>query len=220
MSDDLRDELVRKVERLVKAGQPDRQWHVDELVELLQPRIAATDQNINKYVLNLALESSSILVPQGRFVWALKTHADRFRIDVHEAFETILEQHGGPMSLAEIKAELNKRRGLSQYLNIVANFRRLKVAPGTWGLLERDFHLSRDRAEEIRGLVLDLLRDRGRPLADVDLRNVLTVAERTTLTPYMLASLLRIDPRFHVRRGDEIALTEWRGGRSQSVDHQ
>ena len=208
LSDDLRDELVREVETFVKAGQPDRQWHIDELVELLQPRLAATDRNINKYVLNFALESSSIVVSKGRFVWALKTHADRFRIDVQEAFETTLEQHGGPMSLAEIKAELNNRRGLGQYLNIVANSRRLKVAPGTWGLLERDFHLSHDRAEEIRALVFDLLRARGRPLADADVRNVLTVAERTTLTPYMLASLLQIDSRFHVRRGHKLALTE------------
>ena len=220
LSDDLRDELVRAVETIVKAGHPDRQWHVDELVEMLQPCFAATDRNINKYLLNFALESSSILVPKGRFVWVLKTHADRFRIDVHEAIETILEQHGGPMSLAEIKAELNKRRGLGQYLNIVANVPRLKVAPGTWGLLERDFHLSRDRAEEICRLILDLLRVRGHPLADADLRNVLTEAERATLTPYMLASLLQIDPRLHVRRRHAVGLTEWSGGRSPSAQHQ
>ncbi len=211
LSDDLRDELVRDVETIVQQGQPDRQWHVDELVDLLQPRFVATGQNIDKYILNLALENSSLLIPKGRFVWALKANGDRFRIDVHEAFESILDQHGGPLSLGDIKAELNKRRGLGQYLNIMANARLLKVSPGAWGLLERDFQLSPERAEAIRALIYDLLRARGQPLADADLREVLTPAERATLTPYMLASLLQIDSRFHVRRGYAIGLREWSG---------
>ena len=134
--------LVRaEVEDLVAEGDPKRQWHCSELCEKLLERGLDFDGRLNKYVVNIALKSSESLVDMRRMVWGSKEVWDggsSSRLDLRQAVISLIEAEGRPMSTAEIRSRLRVERGLNNIFTIFPNERLIRVAPGMWGLLDRD----------------------------------------------------------------------------------
>jgi hypothetical protein len=208
LSDANRSALIRAVEALM-SRQPERQWHVDELLAEISTRLTAPSP-LDKYTINFALESSKLVVSKGRFVWAFTSHSDRARIDVGDACEQLVRERGRPMTRAELVAALSKLRGLGQFLNITAKNQLLRTSPGTWGLLERDFGLTSQQAADLVERLHAILAEATRPLDKSGLRGFLEREHANRLTIYMLLSLAQRDARFWVQRGHRLGLSSWR----------
>lgn len=211
LSDATRSELVREAECVAVSGQPERQWHADELLAEISRR--RKFEGIDKYALNYALERSGVLVSKGRLVWALKAHSDRERIDVGDACEQIVRTKGRPMTRAELVAALSKHRGLGKHLNITSRSQLIRVSPGTWGLLERDFRLTSEQTSRLLARLHSVLATARKPMAESDLLAFIAAAGADHLTPYMLRSLAQRDERFALHRRRGVGLAEWRGMR-------
>lgn len=209
LSEDRRRDLVREAEAIVQAGETDRQCHVDELLAEIHQRSPALVEGIDKYILNYALESSTALVPKGRLVWSTKADGARRRIDVGAACEQFVQEKGRPMSRAELIAEMKQHRGLGRHLNIGPKSRLLRISPGTWGFLERDFWLSEAEAANVRDRIYSQLIATGKSLREVDLRNFASGIEAAQLTPYMLMTIAQVDPRFRLQGGRRLGLAAW-----------
>lgn len=209
LSEKRRQDLVREAEAVVQADGADRQCHVDELLAEIGERSPELVQGLDKYTFNYALEASSILVPKGRLVWSTKAHGARRRIDVGAACEQLVQEKGSPMSRAELVAALKQYRGLGRHLNIGPKSRLLRISPGTWGFLERDFGLSEAEAANVRDRIYSHLVATGKPLREVDLRDFVSKIEAAQLTPYMLMTIAQVDPRFRLQGGRRLGLAAW-----------
>ena len=134
--------LVRaEVEDLVAEGDPNRQWHCSELFEKLLERGLDFEGRLSKYIVNIALTGSETLVDMRRMVWGSKNVWDggaASRLDLRQAIISLIEIAGRPMSTAEVRSRLRAERGLNNIFTIFPNERLARVAPGMWGLLDRD----------------------------------------------------------------------------------
>lgn len=216
LSPEARKILVDEAEGIARSGQPGRQWHLDELLVQIAER-SLVAPTVDKYTLNFALETSEVLVPKGRLVWALKSHANRERIDVREACEQLIKERGRPMSRAELVSALKQHRGLGQYLCITPRSGLLRVSPGTWGLLGRDFGLTEDQADSLLERLYDAVASAGQTLHETELRTFLQGEDMGRLSPYMLLSLAQRDPRVWLQRGRSLSLAAWRNSTAEET---
>jgi transcriptional regulator with XRE-family HTH domain len=162
------DLLVSEAEDTIMEN-PARQWHADELTEILGEAGLDFGGRLNKYVLNHALKSSQALVYLGRMVWQVKggarSHGTADRIDVWQAVAAALERNGSPMRTEEIRQALSKDRGLGIYsLAVLQSDPVIRVGEGTWGLLWRDVPFSESESKLITDELEEIMREIGEGL--------------------------------------------------------
>jgi len=219
---ELKDEVRSEVENIILSGPPGRQWHATELVDLLGDRRPDLPEQVDKYIVNIILESSSQLESLGRFVWigAVRAHGTRERIELRNLCSAILKDSGRPMRTESIREEIEKIRGTGEFFIIGANEEVARVRPGVWGLVERDFFATKEQRIEILDALHSILTARNTGLHESELTDALLrfgchIPGR--LTDYMVLSLTQTDERFNLHRGGIVALAEWGDPRRLTV---
>jgi hypothetical protein len=135
LRDDETDMLISEVENLIENGPPGRQWHCFELCDLLAERGLDSNGQLTPYVVNIALARSSACADLGRLVWTLRR--DRFlstahRIDVRQAIIAILRQEGRPVTTADLRDRLARKRGLAENFQIFPSGSLIRLPDGLW----------------------------------------------------------------------------------------
>ena len=77
-----------------------RQWHAQEFLEMLLTQSRFANLKLTKYLVDILLRKSVLIVPVGRMVWVAKQatlSGATERIDVSEACLRILIDNGAPM---------------------------------------------------------------------------------------------------------------------------
>ncbi len=221
LSADVEMEVAGTVEDIM-ASDPDRQWHIAELLDALEARGEDLPDALDKYILNILLSRSKEFQGMGRMVWSLKgvRRIDaRGRIDLGDACVQVLIESGHALHNREIKERIGRLRGTSEFFFTQPTDRMARVAPNKWGLIERDFHLTID---ERAGFLADLeseLEKSEISLHVSELSRLLEAraGERPCPTDYMLMGLVQTDPRFRVHRGHLIALATWSDARRPTL---
>jgi hypothetical protein len=143
------DQIVSEVEDIISSGDSARQWHTSELMDELLDRGFDFDGRISKYIINIALQSSELLVYMKRMVWGLKgswSESAASRLDLRQAVISLLESEGMPMTTNEIRDRLFADRGVNGNFQIYPAGNLIKVGTSRWGLAERDIQLKNPTA--------------------------------------------------------------------------
>ena len=137
---------------------------------------------------------------------------DHDRIDMAQACVSLLKQAGCPLSIKDLKERLSRARGIHPRLQLHANGQLITVAPGVWGLIDRDISLSEDECRARLDAIFTLLNQRRKALHISEIEDVLKIAGLPlpkTVTPHSMFSLANLDPRFRLARGQLLALKDW-----------
>jgi hypothetical protein len=208
--------LIADCEAIVTTVVPKKQWHTRELLEALKTT-GRVPERADRYVINACLSRSSVLESLGRLVWAVRrarprTTADR--IDVCDAVVQALERAGRPLRDDELRRQIERARGMGEIFMIVPTERMARTAPGTWGLLDRDFILTDPQREAVSNAIYDAALKQGFALHVSELPEVLAkIPIPEEATPYMIRQLAGGDARLKLFKGDLIGLREWEHAR-------
>jgi hypothetical protein len=148
---------------------------------------------------------------------ASDAYSSNYRIDLRQAIIAILEQAGTPLSAAAIRQRLIALRGVNEHFQISAQDPLIRVAPGLWGLNDRDLPIKRlDQVHLIDG-VIRMLRDKsaGIHISEIPKLNLPRVDH--TVPPHVVFSIATRDPRLRVNVGQYIFLNEWGDARRIST---
>ena len=144
LSNEERDLIVVEVEDIISTGDVTRQWHTSELMDELLDRGLDFDGRISKYIINIALQFSEILVYLKRMVWGLKgswNESAASRLDLRQAVISLLEGEGTSMSTADLREKLFSGRGVNSHFQIHPAGNLIRIGAGRWGLSDRDTQL-------------------------------------------------------------------------------
>ena len=209
-----RDEILSVAEVVAENELGQRQWHIDELLERMTVRSPEMCSMLDKYTLNLILATSLKVVPLGRMVWissSCLSDLPKERIEIQDSCIRLLREAGHPLNYEELKAALSPTRGMSAYFMLNPDGEMARVAPGTWGLVSRDFHSTQEQRTQILDKLYAYLVETGE-CVHLD-RLIVTVFHEAPLplgvTPFMVMGLTQTDPRLHVYRGRLIGLKAW-----------
>ncbi|HGK4767907.1 TPA: hypothetical protein ACJ2XP_005094, partial [Enterobacter cloacae] len=140
--------LRAEAEDIVSGGVSSKQWHSSEIYDELLNRGFSYDGQLTKYIVNIALTSSSSLVYLRRMVWGVRgkwTANAAARLDIKQAIISLLEEEGKPMSTIQIRSKLTEGRGLNTYFQIWASSPLVRLGSGLWGLEKRDLDMQQAR---------------------------------------------------------------------------
>ena len=132
--------ICAEAENLVCSKQNDRQWHTSEILAELRKKLGEGFEELDKYLLGIALANSKKLRPLRKMVWttASEDTIDQTRIDIHQAVLAIVKAAGRPLSTSEIKKRLTEVRGVSEFFQIFPSGPLIRLQPGVWGISGRD----------------------------------------------------------------------------------
>jgi hypothetical protein len=200
-----------------------KQWHTQEFLEMLlrEPRFAS--MNLTKYLVDIVLRKAERAVPIGRMVWVSKRLAQgggTERIDVSEACMRILIDYGAPMETQRIRKILQENRGLGLHFQIHPSRYLARVSRGCWGLVERDFDVSREGYATLVETAFSYISSIGE-LVEIDnliahLRHEGAIS--SILSAFAAVNLLQTDERLHIFRGAMAGLSEWAASEEISND--
>jgi hypothetical protein len=220
ISEEVAAEICDTAEEIIKLGPLGKQWHCHELIDSIEMERPDLPEVSNGHVLNVFLESSDDLEFFGRQVWGWKADAESFekRVDVSEAVESILENAGRPLTTRQIKSELSRWRGTSSLmLQLKANERVVRIAPATFGLLDRDVPLSLLDQDTLLTAIVTHLTELGRGLSQDDLSDFLSNNGFDVPNPYLILTIAPREPRLNTYRGSVLGLSEWGESRHVSI---
>jgi len=206
-----RDEIMLLAEMVAEDGLGQRQWHTDELLEKMKDIAPEICSSLDKYLLNIILASSQRFVALGRMVWTSSDYLNdlpKERIEIQDSCARALREMGHPLSNDELKETLSLSRGMSAYFLLNPDSELARVAPGTWGLVSRDFFSTPEqRAEILDKLYLFLVEANDYLHVDRLMEAVFNgFLLPLGMTPFMIMGLAQTDPRLHVYRGRLIGL--------------
>lgn len=214
VSDDEAQTVLAAAEYVVASGAIGKQWHAREILSAIEEEFPDIPQ-VNPYVLCIVLKRSSTLVGLGRMVWTMRESGAigaGHRIDVRQAIVALLQRIGRPMGAQEIRDELSRDRGLNVLFQIHPDELLIRVAPGRWGLVDRDVPYGVDEIERIVAALDLVLREKAHGLHVSEIIPQLS-ARLPTLSlhvdPIMIMDLGRIHGPMSVARGQILYLTEW-----------
>jgi transcriptional regulator with XRE-family HTH domain len=216
------DILRQEAEEIILSGSRGRQWTCFELVEKLGERALDFEDRINRYVVHIALHSSSVLSNLGRFVWTQsgeRPSGTQDRIDITQATLSVLQSAGRPMTKDEIRAALLRDRGLTGCFQIHPRGSLVRTSAGCWGILERDIPLSYDEIRNVCSSAAMLLESDQCGMHLTEIKERLRDATPEILRvedPYAIFSALLTDPRFKISTSGYIYLVSWDGPRRLS----
>jgi hypothetical protein len=136
-----------------------------------------------------------------------------------EACAEILVESGRPMHRLEIKKEIGRLRGTGDFFFIRPTERMARVAPNTWGLVDRDFGLTTNERAIFLNNLESALEQGAVSLHVSELPKHHGTAADCACKPteFMLMGLVQCDPRFRVHPGRLIALAAWNDARRHTI---
>jgi len=140
LSDNKILEICAEAEELLCSDGNAKQWHASEILIALSKRLGDKYENLDKYVLCIALANSTKLKSLRKMVWttASEDTIGQTRIAIHQAVIAIVKEAGHPLSTSEIKERLTEERGVSEFFQIFPIDPLIRVQPGVWGISGRD----------------------------------------------------------------------------------
>lgn len=216
LSDDQMSQIRSEAEDIVCSEASGRQWHSSEILSEISERMDGGFDGLDKYVLDIALAGSEMLRPLGKMTWVAAAAGadDQSRIDVHQAVVAILQAAGRPLSTGEIKERLTAMRGVNEFFQISTVDPLIRLAPGVWGINDRDLPLSR---EEQKALVNDLVAELSARKSGIHSSELSDVLNLRGCTPDAFFSIAAQDNRLKLAQGKYIYLSEWGSSRRETV---
>jgi hypothetical protein len=203
------------VEELICKGPLMKQWHVSEILVLLQAKFSALPAELDNYILNIILQDSVKLVYLNRMVWgrADSKQTKNDRVDMADAFTRILEEGGGPLKGKEIKERLAAIRGVLKNTQLQPTERMIQIGPDYWGLIERDVcGTDAENKKKLDALWQQLdKRQKGIHVSEVEQFVEVSDESKDLPSAYTLLNLAQRDDRLHLGRSMYLGLAEWRG---------
>lgn len=217
LSQDAMADLADEAEQIVAEGTPGRQWHTSEMLAELVERGDDAATSIDKYIVDIALKRSGNLERLGRLVWSSSNAStETYRIELRQAIIACLQDAGGPLSTSDIRQRIRSMRGVDRLFQIAPADPLMRVAPGMWGLNDRDLSIKRPDQPRIVGALVELLSKRGTGLHYSELEHSPTLAGwGLTVTGFF--SLATTDARLRVNTGRYLFLSEWGHPRRESL---
>jgi hypothetical protein len=212
-------ELKGMAEEIMLEGDPGRQWHAQELLEEFPDDYSFAGGPVTPYMLAIALHDSKLVRSLNRMVWVVETSEYRDskdRIDVAQACARILRDAGRPMRRMEIVDQLRTWRGVSRNFQVHNGEELIGLAPGLWGLRERDLPMTNGEVVETLDALEKQLSNIGAALHLTELKKTLREAGLSLvdgIDEYWIASLAGVDDRFRVFPGGFIGLAPWETSR-------
>lgn len=155
------NQINSEVLEIMLAQVSGRQWHCDELLDLLQDDLPSIGSRLNKYKLAICLSLSNKFQSLGRMVFSLQSEGGGViarRIDFYKFVEAVLERSKVPMHRDEIMAVIKQERGLSEFSQIFNSGRLISVDIATWALQDKHLGITDDKfikiSEEIKNILI------------------------------------------------------------------
>jgi hypothetical protein len=206
-------------EEIMLEGDPGRQWHAQEILDDFPDDYSFAGGPVTPYMLAIALRDSTLVRSLNRMVWVVETsdyRDSKDRIDVAQACARILRDAGRPMRRTEIVEQLRTWRGVSRNFQIHSGQELIALAPGLWGLRERDLPMTNSEVVETLDALLRQFSKIGTALHLTELKRTLREAGVSlvdSIDEYWIASLAGTDERFRVFPGGFIGLASWETSR-------
>jgi len=208
------EKLKAELEEIIFSGDPARQWNCQNLAEQLHSDHDDMSPAIDKYIVNIVLGEVPRLKSLGRLVW-IRTDKDASnsrRIDIQEMATQILKQFGRPMSIDEIKHEVSTKRGVGEYFLLKTTDQIARVSKAMWGVVGRDFYMSRSEIHSLLNALNNILKNRWRAIHMEEINAILSAEGHhipASVTEYMVMSLAGMDARFRLGKDRMLGLSIW-----------
>lgn len=211
-----RDLIREEAESIVIAGPAARQWHASEIFSaLVESEILPP--SLDKYGLNYVLSTSPMLEDLGRMTWVQKQAGLLHnRIEIRQAVLSLLEDAGRPLRTSEIQQRLLAQRGVNETIQIAVNDPLIRLAPGLWGLNDRDAPIARHDQTDLIECLISALEARGEALHASELGELLS-SRWPELTSAMAISLATLDPRLRSAPGQYLYAQSWGDPRRETL---
>lgn len=214
------DAIRTRLEEIILAGSPNRQWHSRDLIEHLDPSLINRSRP-GKYLINVILKPSKILRYLGKWSWKIKSSGDEIveRLYIKRAVYNALKQAGTSLHTDELQNLVSQSRGIGENFCVHPNELFSKIDPSTWGLLERDFILSLNEWEKIKVTLFDLMQTRLRAFHKSELLSVLRDYYLSEdITDNHILGVMMSDSRFKAWHGGFVGLVGWEGPGRKTID--
>jgi hypothetical protein len=212
-------DILAATEKIISQGPAERQWSCSELLSKLKNKFKSSE--LNKYTLNIILSDSKKLKSVGRLMWIKKRKiGDVSRVDLQQTVTNVIKTSKNPIYTNEIKEFILKQRGLDEYFTILPTAEIARIKPNLWGLVERDFLLTKKERQQVIGTLLKVLEKRQQGLHISELKNTLLkekILVSDEFSNYMAMSLAQTDSRLKVRRGQILGLASWKDGQRITI---
>ena len=197
--------ICSKAEDIVCLGTDDRQWHTNEILSKLLEQIDGNYEELDKYILDIALARSKLLTRLKKMIW-VKAGKDSNRINIHQAIITIIKKAGQPLKANRIREQLEKIRGTNEFFCIQSIDPLIRINPGTWGINDRDVSLTREEQQKLIEELVDKLKEKQSGIHLDELSSNLSLQN---CPPYTFLSIAAQDGRLKLTREKYIYLAEW-----------
>lgn len=209
-----------KLESIILAGSPDRQWHSRDLVGHLDPSLSRGGR-LDKYLVNILLKPSKSLRYLGKWSWKVKASGDEIveRLYIRKAVYEALKQAGKPLHADELQELVSQARGIGAIFNVHPSELYSRVDPSTWGLLDRDFVLTLREWEPLKSALFEMLQLRGSAFHKSELLKALKDYDLPPeLTDNHVLGVMYADSRFKGWHGGFIGLVGWSSSNRKTFD--
>lgn len=211
-------DLANEAEEIVFEGHPGRQWHTSEILSSVVERGSHFGGVVDKFVLDISLERSAVLIKLGRMIWVAKNETTAFasaRIEIRQAILSMVRDAGRPLKAAEIHERISSIRGLNDHFQIIPFDPLIRVGPGLWGLNDRDVSIKRADQPTFQNALVEILKEWGRGIHLTELKSLLANVKGASANA--IFSIACLDPRLRVSASQYIFLDEWGGPRRESL---
>ena len=209
-------DIASQIVSFIEQNDEERQWHCQEFIDLVEFDSAVDSKLFNKYIVDIVLKKYSNLSNLGRMSWQMPSvnlnATDR--IGIYDLISEVIDSAGRPLKTGEIEEAVRKKRGLSRSLQIQDVDPIIRVAPGLWGLNDRDIGIKRFQQPEFIDNIYSKLSERG---AGIHIEEINELVDSNQISPWALFSLCKTDARFRVDLGQYLYLIEWGDSRRKAV---
>ena len=209
-------DIASQIVSFIEQNDEERQWHCQEFIDLVEFDSTVDSKLFNKYIVDIVLKKYSNLSNLGRMSWQMPSvnlnAADR--IGIYDLISEVIDSSGRPLKTGEIEEAVRKKRGLSRSLQIQDVDPIIRIAPGLWGLNDRDIGIKRFQQPEFIDNIYSKLSERG---AGIHIEEINELVDPNQISPWALFSLCKTDARFITDLGQYLYLVEWGDSRRKAV---
>jgi hypothetical protein len=210
------EQVAEAAEDMIADSALDRQWHASEILAGIAERNPNITSNVDKYVLDIALQTSGNLQSLGRLMWRQRgADSDATRIEVRQAVTAIVKSAGKPLRARDIRQRLVALRGMGQYFQLGPLDPLIRVGPATWGLNDRDVAIKREQQPSFSDWLSMELQRLGQGVHISEIADLL--GDVYMVSPEAAFSLATLDERFSVNTGQYLYLKLWGESRRTST---